>query len=305
MPVMLRFAVPFALLLAATAPATVRAEITFAIDNDLSLGFCVNCGAGGWESAVQSCKDAGGPACQIPLTCPRGWAAIASSSNDWSEALAISCGIRSEALARLASITACMTKLNGYCTTTQTISPNGKITKFTAPGPLFTTYIAQAALGLSGYDVGTPDGEMGPKTRAALHAFQDDIGLAKTDDISPETAWRTIMAFGGRQKLWDIIAEEVVAPNVEALGNQLYISAPKAKPPEPFGAELAGYEDDVRRNALALYLRGHGHPCSIPAIRATAPFENDTVYWNVDCKEAEYDLFLQPDGSNVINSTPK
>lgn len=42
----------------------------------------------------------------------------------------------------------------------------------------------QAALNASGYDCGTPDGKAGPKTIAALNAYQTDNGLEITSTIT-------------------------------------------------------------------------------------------------------------------------
>lgn len=43
---------------------------------------------------------------------------------------------------------------------------------------------AQSILGQLGYDVGTPDGDMGPKTRAAVKAFEKANGLPETGNVS-------------------------------------------------------------------------------------------------------------------------
>lgn len=47
---------------------------------------------------------------------------------------------------------------------------------------------AQQKLNALGYDAGAEDGDMGPRTRAALAAFQRDSGLAVTSRIDPATA---------------------------------------------------------------------------------------------------------------------
>lgn len=46
---------------------------------------------------------------------------------------------------------------------------------------------AQEKLNEMGYDVGTADGKIGPKTRAALKKFQADKGLAQTGRLDDHT----------------------------------------------------------------------------------------------------------------------
>ena len=49
-----------------------------------------------------------------------------------------------------------------------------------------TVMKVQAALNAAGYDCGTPDGDAGPKTYSALHAYQEANGLAVSDEITDE-----------------------------------------------------------------------------------------------------------------------
>ena len=46
----------------------------------------------------------------------------------------------------------------------------------------------QQALVSAGYDPGEPDGTFGPKTEAAVVAFQQDNGLTSDGIVGPETA---------------------------------------------------------------------------------------------------------------------
>jgi peptidoglycan hydrolase-like protein with peptidoglycan-binding domain len=46
---------------------------------------------------------------------------------------------------------------------------------------------AQQALKDKGYDAGTVDGRMGPKTQAALRDFQKAQGMESTGDLDPKT----------------------------------------------------------------------------------------------------------------------
>jgi peptidoglycan hydrolase-like protein with peptidoglycan-binding domain len=47
---------------------------------------------------------------------------------------------------------------------------------------------AQAKLNELGYNTGTPDGGMGPRTANALRAFQKDRGIAQTGRLDAATA---------------------------------------------------------------------------------------------------------------------
>ncbi|MEP3429285.1 MAG: peptidoglycan-binding protein [Roseibium sp.] len=45
---------------------------------------------------------------------------------------------------------------------------------------------AQDKLNYLGFDTGTPDGEMGPRTRSAIRAFQRSLGLSETGQVDPK-----------------------------------------------------------------------------------------------------------------------
>ena len=55
---------------------------------------------------------------------------------------------------------------------------------------------AQQALKDKGYDAGTVDGRMGPKTQAALRDFQKAQGMESTGDLDPKTTQALGMDFG-------------------------------------------------------------------------------------------------------------
>lgn len=46
---------------------------------------------------------------------------------------------------------------------------------------------AQARLNALGFDVGTPDGSLGPRTKGAISRFQTSKGLTANGDLTPET----------------------------------------------------------------------------------------------------------------------
>ena len=55
---------------------------------------------------------------------------------------------------------------------------------------------AQQALKDKGYDAGTVDGRMGPKTQAALRDFQKAQGMESTGDLDPKTTQALGMDMG-------------------------------------------------------------------------------------------------------------
>jgi hypothetical protein len=113
------------------------------------------------------------------------------------------------------------------------------------------------------------------------------------------------MAFGGSQRLRDVLREAYVAPYTEKIGDYVFANASAPQARETFGDQVARYDDDDRRLALTLYLRAQGHPCRDVAAWAVNPFTGDNAYWDVDCAEANYDLFLALDGTSTIIATPK
>jgi len=54
----------------------------------------------------------------------------------------------------------------------------------------------QSLLGQLGYQVGTPDGDMGPKTRAAIAAFEKANGMPETGAVSASLVDRLEAAAG-------------------------------------------------------------------------------------------------------------
>ena len=56
-----------------------------------------------------------------------------------------------------------------------------------APAPTGNVAAVQRALGALGYDAGPPDGQMGPRTQAAIAAFQRDRGIAPTGRVDAAT----------------------------------------------------------------------------------------------------------------------
>jgi hypothetical protein len=97
----------------------------------------------------------------------------------------------------------------------------------------------------------------------------------------------------------------VTAPLRAERPDTIFAASANPLPRRSLAEELLAYGEAERLFALSLFLRGQGHPCSETALSAVTPFEGDIVYWNVGCTEADYDLFLQPDGSSIINATPK
>jgi peptidoglycan hydrolase-like protein with peptidoglycan-binding domain len=105
-----------------------------------------------------------------------------------------------------------------------------------APGANASVQTVQAALKAAGYDPGPADGQMGPKTAAALKAFQAAKGLPVTGQIDGATS---AVLFGG--------AAAQKAPSGSSTGPRtVYIPGY----PDAISCNGAGYSD---RNSVALY----------------------------------------------------
>jgi peptidoglycan hydrolase-like protein with peptidoglycan-binding domain len=282
------------------------ADVQFAYSQtDNIYGICAGCGPNGATKAIQSCRDGGGADCRAVLGCGDGWAAVAGGVTDGVRgAVGISCGIRSEAEARILAWSLCSSAYNRSCNPEFVITLDGEI-RDDVVDDLFATFVSQAMLGTMGYPITTPDGLFGPETLAALNQFQRDMSLPETSTLTRDDSWLIWMAFGGRQKLRDLIRDGYATPTAEALAQQVYVTASAPQPREGMGDEIAGYADDVRRYGLTIFLRANGHPCTDLAETATNPMVGDNVYWNVVCPEATYNVFLQPDGSHTIESSPR
>jgi peptidoglycan hydrolase-like protein with peptidoglycan-binding domain len=282
------------------------ADILFVVSQpDSQYGFCTGCGSDAAIDANESCVESGGTLCQPVLACGNGWSATARGRVDGAPAaVGIICGGDDGVLASIYAWAFCTAALNRYCVGEWVVSPSNDI-RDAAEGRAYDTFLMQAMLGRMGYPAGIVDGIEGPQTISALNQFRQKMGLEESNSFVAEDAWKVAMAFGGNQRLIDELRDGFVTPQSEALQDQIYVSAPVPQPRQSFGDELATYDDGDRRLALTLFLRAQGHPCGNIAESAVAPFTGDNTYWKVTCAEADYDLFLQADGTTVINATPK
>jgi peptidoglycan hydrolase-like protein with peptidoglycan-binding domain len=75
---------------------------------------------------------------------------------------------------------------------------------------------AQQALKDKGYDAGTVDGRMGPKTQAALRDFQKAQGMESTGDLDPKTTQALGMDIGTTGSAGASSAEGSASPPTES-----------------------------------------------------------------------------------------
>lgn len=286
-------------------PVTAGAQVVFAVPPAAdSYGYCAGCGADAGLNAAAECSAAGGGGCAPVLDCGPGWAAVAFSTDDNHKGLGLACELADENQAVAVAVLACAQAVNGFCRPDISIAPDGSVNQ---PVADFTpaAFLLQLILDSAGEDPGPADGRDSPQTQAALRAFQHRLGLIENGEVTPQNAWKAIMAFGGQQAMLDMMAQAVTAPLRAERPDAIFAASANPLPRRPLAEELLAYGEAERLFALSLFLRGQGHPCSETALSAVTPFEGDIVYWNVGCTEADYDLFLQPDGSSIINATPK
>ena len=111
----------------------------------------------------------------------------------------------------------------------------------------------QQQLAERGYDVGDADGKLGPKTEAAIRAFQRDQHIQVDGVVGPQT----LGALGQASSTSSVEPQQQTQQrrdSVRTTGADPTVAAPRADAPPPDGSTRAselGQQDQTRRNQQA------------------------------------------------------
>jgi hypothetical protein len=205
--------------------------------------------------------------------------------------------------ARYLALAACMEATKGMCWTSSAFRSNGNSLSKEANQNFDLTWFAQAILSIRSYEAGTADGHMGPKTRAAVEKFQQDIGRDATGIVDLELFQRMLDALGGAQYLAKKITKDVLDPKREELRENIYGFSPTPAATASFSEDLMHRTVEDRRLALATVLSASGTKCSLPARDAYPLPDASSEIWSIECAEGSYMLMLSEGSRIVINNS--
>ncbi len=290
------------LLLMASSPAA-AATVIYYSDPGETYGWAAGYGYDQAHSdAAEQCAAAGGTDCQPVAECDGGWSAVAYAKvgvNGFGAA----CGFNTAFSARTLALMNCVAAANAICWTASTFNTNGRELSDEDDLEFDRTWYAQLLLVyLRRYDLGDPDGEMGPKTRAAVRAFQTAIGDEPSGVIDDETISRLLDAIGGEQTLASGIRRNMTEQGFtgSSLENHMYGFSSVPAPAQTFTQDLMGRTEDERLLALAINLAAGGTPCTLPARSAEPVPGAQSETWRIECDEGSFTLILEAGGSRLV-----
>lgn len=290
-------------LLLALKPAQAETAIYYSAPEN-SFGWCAGYSHDRAHSCARKyCEEYGGTDCRLAIDCNGGWGAIAWAQNPL-RGVGMTCGMSGAGPARFMALVSCMEVTKGVCWTADAFQSNGRNLSKENNQDFDLIWFAQAILSIRNYDPGTADGQMGPKTRAAIEKFQQDIGREATGTVDAELFLRMLDALGGGQYLAKKLVEDVLDEKREDLHDHIYSFSPSPAATATFSEELMTRSVDDRRLALATLLSAGGTKCSLPALDAYPLPDASSEIWSIECAEGSYTLMLSEGSRVVINNGP-
>jgi len=239
------------------------------------------------REALDGCDD-GGSDCKLVIECDGGWAAIAFS-DDFARGVAFSCGFAKAAGARGVALASCIAQSRTLCWTSLTVNNNGNDRSEAENLEFDRTWYAQVILYALDLYSAAADGQLGGKTRAALKAFQERLGLESTGVLDDALLDILVDSAGGRLGVARMARRMVDAlPPQEGLEDAFVASATQPNGTASFSAEIATRPDQERRMALATLLSIWGTRCTLPARSAEPVPADGSGDWRVTCDEGEW-----------------
>lgn len=282
------------------APAS-AATVFFYSDVDEHYGWSAGYNYARSEAdAHQSCVEFGGTDCKYAVECDGGWGSIAFA-DDSAKGVGMICGLNGAWDARTFALALCMSSSNAMCWTYLTTDEDGRELSTESNTTFDIVYLGQQMLRVMYYDPGEADGEVGPKTREAVKAFQATLGLEQTGELDETLFWRMVDAIGGIQKVAAGLKEFVVDPQMERAGKLSFTMSSEPYPQTTHSQEIATFGDVQRRETLATLLTVWGRKCTIPAISAVPVPEDGTGAWQIKCAEGDHTLIYDNQTRTVMD----
>jgi peptidoglycan hydrolase-like protein with peptidoglycan-binding domain len=286
MRIVLILTAALALLCPAVSPASAATAIFYS-KPDNTYGWCAGYSYSKSESCARGgCEEYGGTDCQLAVECDGGWSAAAFAADPRS-GFGAACNFGSAGGARSAALIACVTATGALCWTDAAFDGNGNETSERSNAGFDYAFYAQGLLNMAGYDAGNIDGQMGGRTRAAIRAFESDLGLPPRGEADDRLIGLLLyFVHGGK-----LVGESMQGALGRDMSEFLFSYAGDAV--RSFSAELAALPDSERLTALAAAMTSAGTRCTLPAVSAeliNGDIESEA--WNVGCAEGEFTVLF-------------
>jgi peptidoglycan hydrolase-like protein with peptidoglycan-binding domain len=287
----------FLLVCLAASSASAATAISYS-EPDNTYGWCTGYSTSEAPGcAKQWCEQSNGQQCQLALVCDAGWNAIAYADSDEASGFGASCDLGSAYNARLTALASCIVQSRTVCWTEGTFDGSGNERSKDDNGDFDLTWYIQGLLHGLGYDPGSTDGAFGSRTRGAIRAFQADMGLDETGEVSEDLFYILLAKNGGVAFLvagMEALSESftsdersrIFGASAAPLGNLTYSD------------ELALRSTSVQRVLLADYLRFNDRDCPMPAARTEITDPSNGI-WAVTCSGGgDFTITLSADGNS-------
>ena len=295
------FAIAAFLLLSVTAFSAHAATAISFSEVDNTYGWCTGYSTSEAPGcAKQWCEQSNGSDCQLALICDPGWNAVAFAETADAVGFGAACDMGSAYVARIVALASCMVQSRTICWTNSTFNGDGDERGADDNREFDLTWFIQGLLHGLGYDPGTTDGEFGNKTRAAIKAFQSDMGIEQTGAVTEELFYLMLTRYGGAGLL-AVDMQTLVDNFTTDEESRAFRAAYSPMQPRSISEEIAVRSTSIQRILFADYLRGNGKDC--PGVASRAVTEDASAgSWDILCSNGtEFTVFLSADGdSNTI-----
>jgi len=291
-----------ALLLFCFTAATAEAATAISYSEpDNTYGWCAGYSTSEAPGCAKEwCEKSNGADCNLALVCDAGWNAIAFAETSLATGLGATCDLGSAYNARIVALATCIVEARTVCWTDVTFDSDGDQRSADDNKEFDLTWYTQGLLHGLGYDPGTTDGAFGNKTRTAIRAFQADLGIDETGEISDELFHLLLTKNGG---IAFLVAgmESLAASFTSDEKSRAFGAAYAPSPGLSISEELALRSTAVQRVLFADYLRSNERDCPGPATSAVTE-DASAGNWDIRCSNSdEFTVFLSADGeANTI-----
>lgn len=263
-----------------------------------SYGWCVRGSlSAATECSLDWCRKGGGTECVRVLECDGGWGAVARSWNP-TNGLSATCGWKDAFTARVMALASCMAGANDVCWN-QSVFDSRRALSTESNLDFDRTLFVQVMLQMLDLELGTADGEAGPKTINAIEAFEADLGYTPTGVIDDKLFQSALAAIAGSQNLARKMAEFLLTANPSP--DLVYVHPGNRAPNRTYTELLLAMPPDWQRFATAILVAsGSDNKCLWPARSAELVGDVEEQVWKVVCEDAAYMLILVGDGSSVL-----
>lgn len=262
------------------------ASVIFYSKADNSYGWCAGYSYGRSESCAREQCLGLGTKCELAIECEGGWSAAAFANDPWT-GFGASCEWQDANTARSVALLSCIYVSHALCYTSQAFNGSGKTSSEKSNAAFDTAWYAQSMLADLGYDIGTIDGAIGSRTKAAIRQFQTAIGVEATGEADGALVQLLLFNSGGTRRFVDRVVAETDTVDEQTIANYTYRYADAAAGDQTLSTELAALAQQDRLAVLASIVNFANVRCGFPAVGA-GPQAGSPDTWAVACAEQSY-----------------